>query len=83
MDHIIHPSLYPNHVTALFRDHEQSFCLVRGTTVAQFAEMLADMAHQNHAWPVSVSVAFALTSATANNAHSIPPHGETATGAFQ
>lgn len=49
-------------VSARFWDHEQSFDLVSGTTLAQLAERLAELAQQNHGWPVGISVVFDVPS---------------------
>ncbi|MBU1210516.1 MAG: hypothetical protein KJ587_04470 [Alphaproteobacteria bacterium] len=58
MDNHPHHTTPQHRVTALFGDHEQSFDLVGGTTLAQLAERLAGLAQQNHGWPVGISVVF-------------------------
>lgn len=62
-----HHTPHQHRVTALFGDHEQSFDLTRGTTLAQLVERLADLARQNHGWPVGISVLFDTTAEPAGN----------------
>lgn len=65
MDHIPHHAPHHHHVTALFGDHEQSFDLRPGTTLIQLAERLAELARQNHGWPLGITVLFATAAAPA------------------
>jgi hypothetical protein len=58
MDHLSNHSPHHLRVTALFGDHEESFDLANGTTLEQVAERLAQLAQQNHGWPVGISVLF-------------------------
>lgn len=58
MQHHPHHSPNQHRVTALFGDHEQSFDLKNGTTLEQLVERLADLARQNHGWPLGISVVF-------------------------
>ena len=58
MDHHPHQPSHWHRVTAAFGDHEQSFDLVDGTTLAQLSERLAHLAGQNHSWPTGISILF-------------------------
>lgn len=80
-----HPSHRPqqHRVTALFGDHEQSFDLETGTTFAQLAELLADLARQNHGWPKGVSVVFENAPNVAHTDMSTRPHGTGQIGTFR
>lgn len=71
MAHHSHHTPQQHRVTALFGDHEQSFELVNGTTLAQLVERLAELARQNHGWPVGISVVFDTASKPSSNSH---PH---------
>ena len=53
-----HHVAHQHRVTALFGDHEQTFDLLPGTTLIQLAERLADLAKQNHGWPMGITVVF-------------------------
>jgi hypothetical protein len=58
MDHLSNHSPHQLRVTALFGDQEETFDLANGTTLGQVAERLAQLARQNHGWPVGISVVF-------------------------
>lgn len=67
-------------VTALFGDHEQSFDLMPGTTLVQLAERLADLARQNHGWPMGITVVFDTAAKPASNARSRQSESATRAG---
>ncbi len=55
----LHSHSGPHHhhrVTALFGDHQHSFDMTAGTTFAQLAEQMADLAQDNQGWPIGISV---------------------------
>lgn len=58
MDHHSNDTPHQDRVTALFGDHELSFDLEPGTTLVQLAERLAELARQNHGWPMGITVLF-------------------------
>ncbi len=82
MDHHSHHTQPHHRVTALFGDHEQSFDLVGGTTLAQLVERLAELARQNHGWPVGISVVFDTAAEASSNGHARAMHGRAAIGQF-
>lgn len=70
-----HQSCHAPHqhrVTALFGDHKQSFDLKPGTTLVQLTERLAELARQNHGWPMGVTVLFDTAVEQADDAHHRP-----------
>lgn len=75
MDLHPHHAPHQHRVTALFGDHEQSFDLAGGTTLGQLAERLAELARQNHGWPMGITVLFDRPAEPAGNAVSRKPRG--------
>ncbi len=61
-------------VTAVFSDHEKSFDVGRGSTLEQITDRLSELARQNHAWPLGVSIVFDAPASSAHPAEMMRQH---------
>ena len=75
MDRFSHHAPQQHRVTAVFGDHKESFHIASGSTLGQLAERLADLAQQNHSWPVGIAVVFETAPRVPNETRSRSTHG--------